>query len=352
MTSRERMHLALRHQQADRIPMQDSLWSQTEARWRTEGMPETAPGEFFRWDMLGFSGDNSLQLPWEVLEETDEFRITRGGDGATVKNWKGSASTPEMLEFAVNTREEWEVLKPRMCWNDTRVDWEYVQRMADEAERLQAFRYLGCYEGFTRICDMCGTETVLIAMLEDPEWVADMLMTRAQLEVQIANAMFERGFTMDACWIADDLGFKQRSFFSIAAYRDIVMPAHKLICDFFKERGLFMILHSCGYVMELAPHIIDTGFDCLQPLEVKAGNDMLALKREYGDRLSFMGGIDVRAMADADQAVIEEEISSKIPVMKHGGGYIYHSDHSIPDNVSFQQYCRVLALVEQYGTYE
>jgi uroporphyrinogen decarboxylase len=96
---------------------------------------------------------------------------------------------------------------------------------------------------------------------------------------------------------------------------------------------------------------METGFDCLQPIEVKAGNDLLELKRLYGERLAFMGGIDVRAMADSDPAAIEREIATKVPVMKKGGGYIYHSDHSIPDNVSYQQYGLVRELVARYGQY-
>lgn len=349
MTSRERMLRALRHQEADRIPQQDSLWATTAERWRNEGMPDVSQTEYFAWDMYGFSADDSLQLPFEVLEETEEFLISRGGDGATVKNWKGSVTTPELVDFAFTSSDEWGKVKPRMVWNDTRINWSWLQQVNDEAERLQSFRYLGMYEGFTRICDMCGTDTILMAMLEEPEWVADMLLTRAQLEIDIAGAMLEGGYQFEAGWIYDDLGFKLRSFFSVDTYRQIVMPAHKMICDFFKNRGMMMILHSCGYIMELLPLIIETGFDCLQPMEVKAGNDLLQIKAQYGDKIALMGGIDVRAMADPDPAVIEQEISSKIPLAKLGGGYIYHSDHSIPDNVSFSQYQRVMELVRQYG---
>jgi len=64
-----------------------------------------------------------------------------------------------------------------------------------------------------------------------------------------------------------------------------------------------------------------------------------------------MGGIDVRAMAHPNPEVIEQEISNKLPALKEGGGYIYHSDHSVPDNVSFQQYCRVMKLVAEYGKF-
>lgn len=97
---------------------------------------------------------------------------------------------------------------------------------------------------------------------------------------------------------------------------------------------------------------IEAGFSCLQPLEVKAGMDVRELKREYGDRLSFMGGIDVRLMRADDPNLIEKEIKDKFRVARKGGGYIYHSDHSIPHDVSFQQYKRVMELVRKYGRYD
>ena len=348
VNSRERVTLALRHQEADRIPIQDQLWATTSARWRNEGMPE---GENFGWELAGFGGDVTLQLPSQSLEETDEYWIAKGSDGAVIKNWKGRSSTPEMIDFTIKTRADWEAVKPRMLWNETRVDWPGQRKAYEEAQRKGLFTFGSFYTGFTRTCDMCGTDAVLMAMADDPGWVLDMMMTRAELCVRLAERMMAAGFDFDAGWIWDDLGFKQRSFFSTDMYRELIMPAHKLICGAFKARGKFMILHSCGYVMELAPLIMETGFDCLQPIEVKAGNDLLGLKRLYGDRLSFMGGIDVRAMADPDPAAIEREIATKVPVMKKGGGYIYHSDHSIPDNVSYQQYGLVRELVARYGQY-
>ncbi len=64
-----------------------------------------------------------------------------------------------------------------------------------------------------------------------------------------------------------------------------------------------------------------------------------------------MGGINVMAMYDPDPRVIEEEIRSKFEVAKVGGGYIYHSDHSVPPNVSLDQYERIMELVRKYGEY-
>ena len=117
------------------------------------------------------------------------------------------------------------------------------------------------------------------------------------------------------------------------------------------ENGLKCILHSCGNVREIVPDMIEAGLDCLQPLEVKAGMDVLEIKKSFHGKLSMMGGIDVRKMALDDPGPIEEEIRTKVGFAKQGGGYIYHSDHSVPDNVSFANYQRVIELVLRYGTY-
>ena len=352
MTSQERVLLALEHQEADRIPVHDSPWGTTEQRWHEEGLPEgTSSAKHFGFEFWGYWGDNSMQLEREVIEETDEYVIATGPSGATVKNWKGRTSTPELVDFTITTREIWEEHKPRLAWNESRVDWEGVRNAYDDARAQGMFCYLGWGPGFTKTCDMVGPERVLMAMVEDPEWVQDMFLADARLCVTIAEEMLGRGFDFDAGWIFDDLGFKHKGFFSPAMYHELLMPAQKMICDVLKSRGKPMILHSCGYVTEFVPLFMEAGFDCLQPLEVKAGNDLVGLKQTYGDRLAFMGGIDVRAMADPDPGVIEREIASKIPLAKQGGGYIFHSDHSVPDNVSFQQYCRVMELVAHYGKY-
>ena len=65
-----------------------------------------------------------------------------------------------------------------------------------------------------------------------------------------------------------------------------------------------------------------------------------------------MGSIDVRKMVDPNPNLIEEEIRTKFAVAMCDGAYIYHSDHSVPDNVSFQQYQRAIGLVRKYGQYE
>ncbi len=96
--------------------------------------------------------------------------------------------------------------------------------------------------------------------------------------------------------------------------------------------------------------LIEAGITCLQPLEVKAGLDVRDLKKQYAGKVIFMGNIDVRELSKTKKH-IEQEIKKKIPVAKVGGGYIYHSDHSVPSTVSFENYKFAMELIKKYGRY-
>lgn len=352
MNSQERILAALNHKEADRIPLMDGPWFTTVERWRKEGLPaDVDPYDLFQFEMAGFCCDTSLRLPTEIIEDTDEYHIVKNANGVTMKNWKHATSTPQLLGFTLTTPEIWHELKPLTAYDPKRIDWDGIRKGYDKARAGGKFVYCAFVMGYDQLSSIVGPETLLPAMLTEPEWVEDMFRTFMDLNIACAEEMIARGFEFDGAFLYDDLGYRNGTFFSSAIYREMLFPEHKRICDFCHAQGWKVILHTCGNVYLHIPALIEAGFNCLQPIEVKAGMDLIRLKKEYGDALSFMGGIDVRAMADPDPAVIEEEIRSKITFAKRGGGYIYHSDHSVPDNVSFAQYKRVIELVHTYGKY-
>ena len=101
--------------------------------------------------------------------------------------------------------------------------------------------------------------------------------------------------------------------------------------------------------MPLIPDILDTGVDALNPLEVKAGMDVLGLKRDVGDRLVLHGGINA-VLWDNKEAILEE-IRRDIPILKENGGYIFSSDHSIPNTVTLENFRDIVAEVKRCGAY-
>ena len=99
MTTKERFLRAFRHEEADRVPITDSPWNGTLARWRREGMPANAEWrEYFGADKVETIGvDISPRYPEKILEETDRYVISTSPWGVTMKQFKHEDSTPEFL---------------------------------------------------------------------------------------------------------------------------------------------------------------------------------------------------------------------------------------------------------------
>jgi len=378
MTSRERVLAALNHEESDRVPIQDSPWVASIERWHKEGMPvDVNPAEYFDYEIVSFGADTSPQFPVEVVKETDKYIIHTTSFGGLRRDHKDYSTTPEIVDYPCKTREDWERIKERLTPSEDRVDWtgEWLVGTAEDDRGLESVLETGrrewrrglpgcqvareqgrfiCYSaavGYDKIQSYVASQNLLIAIATEPDWVRDMYETDADLAIGMYEVMKEGGFEFDGAFVLCDLGYRNGLLFSPRHFDEQLRPTFQRLFDYFRAEGLPIILHSCGCVRELIPRFIQDGLTCLQPLETKAGMDLIELKREFGDRLAFMGGIDVRAMADPDPSVIEEEIRTKIPFAKMGGGYIYHSDHSVPNNVSFERYCRVLELVREYGAY-
>jgi len=352
LTSKERILAAINHEEADHVPVWENFWGSTIARWHSEGLPKDADlVSYFGLDpQHGTATDWTLQLPSEVVEETDEYVISRTNNGVMQKSFKGHDSTPFWWDFPVTDRKSWEEHRSRFDWNESRVDLP-AAKAAWEANRDKFHVYFPACLGFEKFKYIMGMEGVLMAMAADPGWAGEMFMSTATLCIEGLEYLLGNGFEFDVAFVTEDMGYRDRGFFSPKAYREMIMPCQKLFCDFCHARGMKVMLHTCGMNMELVPLYIEAGFDVLNPLEVKAGMDIFELKKSYGDALALWGGIDVRAMAHPDPAVIEKEIREKVTMASKGGGYIFASDHSIPDDVPLRKYQDMLELARECGSF-
>lgn len=354
MTDKERALAALNHKKPDRVPIQDGPWGTTVRRWKREGMPDhMGPGEYFgydKWTSLG--ADTSPRFPSKTLKETEEYRIYTTSTGGIRKSFKEKESTPEIIESPIKSKEDWyKKIKPRLEPDFTRINWASALSNCQTAQEEGHFITYGGIHGYDAFQGYLKSDQLLMAMVEDPAWVREMMTTQVKLMIELGRLMIAKGIKFDALFTCNDMGYRNASLFSPNTYREVVFEGDEMLFGFCHDQGMKTILHSCGCVKGLIPQLIEAGLDCLQPLEVKAGMDLSELKEKYGEQLAFMGGIDVRAMADPDPKRIEEEIARKFEVAMKDGAYIYYSDHSVPDNVSFQQYQRVMELVRKYGTY-
>lgn len=351
MTSRERVSIVLSGGIPDRVPFQDSYWGTTIQRWRQEGLPvDVSPDKYFGCEIARLGGDYSLQLPVETIEETERYRIYRDSNGATRKDLRTPGGwTPQWLDFSIKGRDDWYRLKKHILYNPSRLSNRIREAYSSIRARKKFLTY-SVHACFHSTWSKIGMEPMLIWMMDDPDLIQEMFAAHTQLAMDIYDGIKELGIQFDGAWVSDDLGYRTAPLISPKMYQELVMPHHKKLCEHFAEDGLKTILHSDGNVQPLIPHFLEAGFGALHPLEAKAGLDVRKLKPLYGDRLVLFGNIDVRKLAGSREE-IEEEICTKVTTAKQAGGYIYHSDHSVPSNVSFENYCFAVEMVRKYGIY-
>ena len=285
-----------------------------------------------------------------MLEETDDYRIVTSEWGVTMKQFKEQDSTPEFLDFTVTTPEAWEKAKARMTVSKDRIDWKRLEQ--DYAKWQQEGHWIEgmLWFGFDVTHSWTvGTETMLIAMIEEPEWVEDMFDTYLDRSIQHFNMIWDAGYRFDSIFWYDDMGYKNTPFFSNEMYRSLLQKYHKKAVAWAHDHGIYARLHSCGDIMPLLPDIMDTGIDALNPIEIKAGMDVFKIKQDYGDRLVLHGGIN--AVLWDDKEAIVEAIRQAVPVLKENGGYIFASDHSIPNSVSLENMRSIINTVKEVGKY-
>lgn len=357
MTRQERVLQFLKRQPMDRIPLYENFWGDTHKAWVEKGWigADEDFGTHFGFDIReawAFNLMADLDFKPVVLEENEDTYLTLDGNGAKLRRHKFHDATPEHVDFTVKERGAWEeLIRPRLTPSERRINFEgYRNEKARAAAEGQFF----CWSGvnvFESIHPVCGHENMLVGMALDPGWVRDMADTYAELAIGLMEILFAREGRPDGLWFYEDMGFKERPFMSPAMYRELIQPAHKRTVDYARSLGLPVIMHSCGCVEKLIPGMLEAGIDCLQVIEVKAGMDLLKLYRQFGDRLSFMGGMDVRVLYTNDRDAIDAELTAKLPTVKGNFGYALHSDHSIPKTVDYDSYKFFLERGLELGTY-
>lgn len=353
MDSRTRLVTTLNHKIPDRVPMVDiSYWPETLERWYREGLPrDVSPADFFDMDSivtLGFDG--SFRLPVIRLEETDDYIIERDSFGATVKSWKNHYATPSRLDFTIKTWDDWLNYKSYLDIDETRIEKWTVQAYRQYREKGHFIALSPLEPAWFLIEMIMGFEGSLTAMAVQKDLAGDIIETYTGFTLAMCQLCIDKGMRFDGLWMFSDLCYKNGMLFSPAIYKELLMPYHKQIAAFCRKNDMPMILHCDGDVRQFIPLLIEAGFDCIQPLEARCGNDVRELKRLYGTDIVFFGNIGTDIMSQTKTA-IEEEVRTKVLIAKENGGYIYHCDHSIPPTVNFENYSYVIELVKRYGQY-
>lgn len=368
MTSWERIRASIARQCPDRVPMLEiGFWNETIDRFYREGMP----GEYYFQSPLWAGGkyianhtvedyfgldrvavmayDYSLRLPHEIISETDDIVVYKSGDGLTYRAFKGVTAPPQVIDSLVKTREDWELVKDRLAADPSRCFPGFADTHAT-ATKCGAYRVIKPEEGCQYAIMLLKDEVCLENMASDPDWIEDIVRTFTIRQIEMMEVVLGQGYEFEAMWVFSDLCYRNGMLFSPRFYRERVMAYHKKMFGFCHAHGLQVIYHCDGLVEQFIPLLIEAGIDCIQPLEARCGNDVRKYKQQFGDRIAFMGNINADILGTT-AGRIEKEVREKICIAKQGGGYIFHSDHSVPPSVSLENYSLAVQVARDSGLY-
>jgi uroporphyrinogen-III decarboxylase len=376
MTERDRFLAVMRFQPVDRVPFTPGHGRRsTREAWYTQGLPaDVKDYHVYIRDLLGIPhpppqqrvnpGASFTMIP-EFEEKVLEHRPSQaaGAPGVlVVQDWKGNVCeiadtfspsdlrgapdfvTRSWIRCPVESRADWADMARRYNLDDPgRFPEDFKQRCAKLRGRDYPVGLV--FPGpFWQLREWLGFENLCMLLLDDPAFAQEMI----DFWQRFVTAMFERifqDFVPDYITFNEDMAYKEKPMIGPAMCRQFLLPCWSAWVAQARSAGVPILeIDSDGCTNELIPVWLQAGMNSVSPMEVAAGNDLPALRRQYGQAIAFRGGVDKRKMAVGGQA-IRHEIARLQPVID-SGGYIPGCDHGVPSDVSwpnFLDYCRLLA---------
>lgn len=365
----DRMNKTLRHQEADRVPISDFFWGSFLERWRKElGLAaDTDINRYYDLDWIVTMPNMDPHVkPFETLKETAEDVVVRTGFEAIIRK-KFADPMPEWLGFDTDTIEKTEAFEFQDAWDERRyfsagdnqiagVGDGFARNSPAWVETVKSLHadfpvYGSVCEANENMQRIIGPENLMLWVGLYPEQVGRFIERANAFALEILKAQIKAADgLLDGIVIWGDIAYKKDLFFSPKYWRKWYKPGLKALVAEAHAHGLPVIYHGCGNVRRVFEDFIEVGVDAYNPLEAKAGMDVVELRRQYGHRMGFCGNMNVLTWAFSPQEEIKREVLTKLNAAK-GGGYIFQSDHSVPSNVTGQNYEYVVNLVREYGKY-
>ena len=365
----DRMNKTLRHEEADRVPISDFFWGSFLDRWRKDlGLPAgTDIYKYYDLDWIVTVPNMDPHIkPFEILEETGEHIIVRTGFEAVIKK-QFADPMPAFLKFETDSLEKLSALRFDDPWDDRRyfspgdnqiagVGDGFARNSPAWVETVKALYpdfpvYGSVCEGQEMLWRIIGSENVMLWIGLYPDEIGKFLERLGHFALGLTKAQIKAaGGLLDGMVIWGDVAYRKDLFFSPEYWRKYFKPIVKAIADECHSHHLPVIYHGCGNVRRIFADFIEIGVDAYNPLEAKAGLDVVELRRQYGHRIGFCGNMDVITWALGTEDEIKRMALTKLNAAK-GGGYIVQSDHSVPSNVSGRNYDYLVHLVREHGRY-
>lgn len=365
----ERMNKALGHEEADRIPISDLFWGGFIDQWRKEmDLPGDADiYEHYDLDWIVTCPNMDPHIkPFEIQEENENHVIVRTGFEAVIEK-KFSCPMPRWLEYETDTMEKAEAFEFDDPWDKRRfyssgdnqiagIGDGFVRNSPPWIDTVKHLHpnipvYGSICEANEYMTRLIGPENNLLWAGLHKERMGRFIQRTNEFALEQLKAQIQAGDgLLDGMVIWGDIAYTRDMFFSPDYWRKYYKPGLKRMVELCHEKNLPVIYHSCGNINRILEDLMEIGLDALNPLEAKAGLDVVELRQKFGHKIAFCGNMNVMEWASCTEQELKRIVLRKLNAAK-GGGMIFQSDHSVPTTVSPGKYDYVVNLVRKYGHY-
>lgn len=247
----------------------------------------------------------------------------------------------------ISTMEDFE----RYAAPDPHEPWRYQaveEAVRDYAGKKAVIVHLN--DAFSLPRYLMGYENLLMGIAADPALVTALVELSVRINLAMAKEVAARGVKI--VYTGDDFAGDSGPLMSPAHFRDLFAPGLTRVIGGFKELGLLVIKHTDGNLWPIIDMIVDSGIDCLDPIDPIAGMDLGEVKARYGRRIALKGNVDcahLMTLGTPEQvaAATKEALRKGAP----GGGYILSSSNSIHSTVKPENYMALMRTLKEYGRY-
>ncbi len=347
MTSRERVLASFRHEEPDRVPRwcgaTPEFWSKAR---RALNLDDEGLRRRFGDDFRRVSA--AYRLPETTLPPGVSCRTVFGidragiGYGQPVAHPFAAASIRDLREYA---------------WPDLScVDVSGI-RAAAQAHGGKYAILGGDWSPFWHdAIDLVGMEELYLKMYDEPEFVDTLLQYIVDFYAASSRRVFDAAAdVMDVFFIGNDFGSQTGPLMGVEQFDRFMLPHLRRLAGLGHDYGLRVQLHCCGGFEPLLPSIIASGIDALHAIQTCChGMDLTGLKRKYGSRILFNGGIDSQhvLIEGPSPAYVRDRTREVLRIMAPGGGYIAGASHdSILEETPVENVLAMFDAIEEFGKY-
>jgi len=247
----------------------------------------------------------------------------------------------------INTIDEIE------AWSPPSPDWYDYSSLDAQCDRYQDYAtvVVGDRTNRTSVLHQAiylrGVQQALTDPIRNPEFTQRLFEEITGFYLEVNRRCFEAaGDRIDIFMMGDDMGTQEGLLVSPRIFRHFIKPCLAEHVKLAKQYGLKVMLHCCGAIRRLIPDFIEMGIDILNPIQVRA-RDMNPsdLKRDFGDRLSFHGSIDIQwTLPRGTPEDVRAEVKERVQTLGKGGGFIICSTHNIQGDTPLQN---ILAMYDE-----